>query len=646
MDADFSDEDAFLYGDNPPQSIADPNTTNNETNEIQEVPLEANIEDVNLPFQTDETEIIVQEPIIKTPPKIDHIPEINIHQETQENNLNLGNDSSDDDIDFIFGDSVGPANPSEPTGEESKDNKNSEGKKLVGKYPSILEFIAPEASLFVIYFYLIMNDLNQVLKVQEGQLDLLNAPNIEDVLIYDYDLGVGAEKPWLKPGADITDYFNFGFTEQTWKLYCVKQKVLREKFNPSNIKNLPESLSSHPEISILKPDESKKNFMPIPPLFPGGIQPLSNPPMGPPLMGMGNIPLVPGMPHPMQQRMQPGMPMMMGSMMMPNMNKSVDKPDQQDKPQIKDIAPTFQPERNKPTATPNSSKDLNELPSANQNRSESGKPTDFNKSKEDINNSTPLENEVPEGNPQKSSNTQSPKPPINIPLPPNMIPPVNMAQNPPTRPLNQPMPGLPMGMNFPMNNMMVGGPLNMMNPMGGMNPMVPIQNRQMMPGFPNQMDRMMGFPGQNQKMMFPNPQQQMMMRGMGMQPNLNQQMNLNPGPHGGQNMNPLDPNAALPLNDGTDRRQGSVAQSIEDGRNGSAKYQRGDNRGNFDDNRSTGYPPSNRNFSPQRSNRDFSRDSERHYRDDQNGRQKYSRDERYLSKFVSLTRLTFVQNSN
>ena len=28
-------------------------------------------------------------------------------------------------------------------------------------------------------------------------------------------------------GADITDYFNYGFTEETWKAYCEKQRILR-----------------------------------------------------------------------------------------------------------------------------------------------------------------------------------------------------------------------------------------------------------------------------------------------------------------------------------------------------------------------------------------------------------------------------------
>ena len=28
-------------------------------------------------------------------------------------------------------------------------------------------------------------------------------------------------------GADITDYFNYGFNEETWQQYCDKQKAMR-----------------------------------------------------------------------------------------------------------------------------------------------------------------------------------------------------------------------------------------------------------------------------------------------------------------------------------------------------------------------------------------------------------------------------------
>jgi Fip1 motif protein len=37
------------------------------------------------------------------------------------------------------------------------------------------------------------------------------------------------DRPWRRPGADLTDYFNFGFDEQSWKEYCTKQRALREE---------------------------------------------------------------------------------------------------------------------------------------------------------------------------------------------------------------------------------------------------------------------------------------------------------------------------------------------------------------------------------------------------------------------------------
>lgn len=54
--------------------------------------------------------------------------------------------------------------------------------------------------------------------------------NLNGVQIYDHDLENFEDKPWRKPGADLTDYFNFGFNEVTWRAYCVKQKALREEF--------------------------------------------------------------------------------------------------------------------------------------------------------------------------------------------------------------------------------------------------------------------------------------------------------------------------------------------------------------------------------------------------------------------------------
>ena len=37
--------------------------------------------------------------------------------------------------------------------------------------------------------------------------------------IFDVNIDTLTEKPWKVPGVDITDYFNFGFNESSWKLY-------------------------------------------------------------------------------------------------------------------------------------------------------------------------------------------------------------------------------------------------------------------------------------------------------------------------------------------------------------------------------------------------------------------------------------------
>jgi len=41
------------------------------------------------------------------------------------------------------------------------------------------------------------------------------------------------DKPWRRPGTDMTDYFNYGFDEFTWANYCLKQKALRKEVTDS-----------------------------------------------------------------------------------------------------------------------------------------------------------------------------------------------------------------------------------------------------------------------------------------------------------------------------------------------------------------------------------------------------------------------------
>ena len=64
-----------------------------------------------------------------------------------------------------------------------------------------------------------------------GTIDLDANPMLKDgTPIYDLDLATMEDKPWRKPGADITDYFNYGFNEETWNHYCERQRKFRQEF--------------------------------------------------------------------------------------------------------------------------------------------------------------------------------------------------------------------------------------------------------------------------------------------------------------------------------------------------------------------------------------------------------------------------------
>eukprot|EP01133_Synstelium_polycarpum_P004250 gene4250-4958_t len=63
-------------------------------------------------------------------------------------------------------------------------------------------------------------------------------PNRPQRSILDLNVDSLEDKPWNKPGADITDYFNYNFTEETWMVYRERQNQLRaEQANLGKIKS-------------------------------------------------------------------------------------------------------------------------------------------------------------------------------------------------------------------------------------------------------------------------------------------------------------------------------------------------------------------------------------------------------------------------
>ncbi|XP_034449033.1 pre-mRNA 3'-end-processing factor FIP1 isoform X2 [Hippoglossus hippoglossus] len=96
----------------------------------------------------------------------------------------------------------------------------------------------------------------------------LDAPgSINGVAVVEADMESFEEKPWRKPGADLSDYFNYGFNEETWKAYCEKQKRLRMGLEVSTVSSGTSKITvqqgrtgNDKDISILPVHTSKPDF--------------------------------------------------------------------------------------------------------------------------------------------------------------------------------------------------------------------------------------------------------------------------------------------------------------------------------------------------------------------------------------------------
>lgn len=67
---------------------------------------------------------------------------------------------------------------------------------------------------------------------------------ISGVQAHEFSIDSLEEKPWRKPGADITDYFNYGFNEDTWRAYCERQKQMRLNESGVGLQSLSANLNN------------------------------------------------------------------------------------------------------------------------------------------------------------------------------------------------------------------------------------------------------------------------------------------------------------------------------------------------------------------------------------------------------------------
>ncbi|KIJ66421.1 hypothetical protein HYDPIDRAFT_180849 [Hydnomerulius pinastri MD-312] len=134
--------------------------------------------------------------------------------------------------------------------------------------------------------------------------------------ILEVDLSAMAEKPWRRPGSDISDWFNYGFDEISWEAYCYRRRDLGElanvlKTNVLNFAAMPED-----QLSALPPELRTMVMTGANAMMNGNSNPNM---MGPnvgmnPMMDMSmgpmNMPMGLGMNGDMGMQMQAGGPMM------------------------------------------------------------------------------------------------------------------------------------------------------------------------------------------------------------------------------------------------------------------------------------------------------------------------------------------------
>ncbi|EDW83838.1 uncharacterized protein Dwil_GK13827 [Drosophila willistoni] len=146
--------------------------------------------------------------------------------------------------------------------------------------------------------------------------DFEGAGTINGVAVHEFSIDSLEEKPWRKPGADITDYFNYGFNEETWRAYCERQKRFRVAESGVGLASLTQNVNQNAPIGSLGDPNMGMAPPGMQPGMMGGMvegMPMPPPGMAPPGMAP------PGMMQPQQQQPppRPGMGMGMGMMQRP-----------------------------------------------------------------------------------------------------------------------------------------------------------------------------------------------------------------------------------------------------------------------------------------------------------------------------------------
>lgn len=161
-----------------------------------------------------------------------------IDNETSDGKNGKEEDSDDDDdsdVEFII--DTKPGHRADPPHRQQgharlsvpKENRNKESERPANdRPPSRVKSPIPVKSGSP-------KPLEEAVDSRVPPVDLETPALFDGLPITEIDLETMENKPWRQPGADITDFFNYGFDEFTWTAYCGKQNGLREEYDPQKM---------------------------------------------------------------------------------------------------------------------------------------------------------------------------------------------------------------------------------------------------------------------------------------------------------------------------------------------------------------------------------------------------------------------------
>jgi len=136
----------------------------------------------------------------------------------------------------------------------------------------------------------------------DGRTQEEQAKEPPPMTIYQVDIDSLPEKPWRRPGANLSDWFNYGFDEHTWALWCAKKNMMSDSRAELGAEGEAHALGI-PTMPFMPPMEGAQDAFAA--MFGPGA-----------MMNMPSMPTWPGMPEDGQTNamtMPPSIPAMPGA---------------------------------------------------------------------------------------------------------------------------------------------------------------------------------------------------------------------------------------------------------------------------------------------------------------------------------------------